>query len=41
MSNLLGRANVLTYTDDPVTGGQSPVEMRPFAPLVLGLDWQF
>jgi hypothetical protein len=41
MTNLLGRTNVLTYADDPITGGPSAVEMRPFAPLVLGLDWQF
>ena len=41
MTNLLGRTNVLTYADDPLTGGPSAVEMRPFAPLVLGLDWQF
>jgi hypothetical protein len=41
MTNLLGRTNVLTYADDPLTGRRSAVEMRPFAPLVLGLDWQF
>lgn len=41
MTNLLGRTNVLTFADDPITGRSSAVEMRPFAPLVLGLDWRF
>ncbi len=41
LTNLLARTNVLTYADDPMAGGRSAVEMRPFAPLVLGVDWQF
>jgi hypothetical protein len=39
-TNLLGRTNLLTYTQDPVTGVRSAVEMRPRAPLVFGLDWR-
>ncbi len=41
VTNLLGRRNVLTYAGDPADGAATPVEMRPLAPLVLGLDWQF
>jgi hypothetical protein len=41
MTNLLGRTNVLTYADSPITGRPGAVEMRPFAPLVFGLDWRF
>ena len=40
-TNLLGRRNVLTFTRDPSTGTLSPVEMRPFAPLVVGTEWTF
>lgn len=40
-SNLLGRANVLTYAVDPTTGESAPIEMRPRAPLTLGLGWRF
>jgi hypothetical protein len=40
-TNLLGRTNLLTYVRDPETGQVSPVEMRPLAPLVVGLDWRF
>ena len=40
-SNLLGRANVLTYLVDPATGESAPLEMRPRAPLTLGLGWRF
>jgi hypothetical protein len=40
-SNLLGRTNVLTVTTDPVSGRSSAVEMRPRAPLVVGVDWRF
>jgi hypothetical protein len=40
-TNLLGRQNVLTFVRDPGTGRVSPVEMRPIAPLVVGLDWRF
>jgi hypothetical protein len=40
-SNLLGRTNVLTVSTDPVSGRSSAVEMRPRAPLVVGVDWRF
>ena len=40
-SNLLGRANVLTYLVDPSSGESAPIEMRPRAPLTLGLGWRF
>jgi hypothetical protein len=32
---------VLTYAKDPSTGRVLQIEMRPRAPLVVGLDWQF
>lgn len=41
ITNLLARENVLTYAHDPATGGRTPVTMRPRAPLVAGLEWQF
>ena len=41
VTNLLNRTNVLTYTRDPATGERLPIEMRPLAPLVVGLDWRF
>jgi hypothetical protein len=41
VTNLLNRKNVLTYTRDPATGARVPIEMRPLAPLVVGLDWRF
>ena len=41
MTNLLGRKNVLTYAADPSTGLPIPIKLRPFAPLVIGLDWRF
>ncbi len=41
VTNLFNRKNVLTFTRDPSTGELAPVEMRPFAPLLLGLDWRF
>ncbi|MGH7607064.1 MAG: hypothetical protein ACREME_06960 [Gemmatimonadales bacterium] len=40
-TNVLGRENVLTYASDPATGERTAIEMRPLAPLVVGLDWQF
>ncbi len=40
-SNLLGRANVLTYVVDPGSGESAAIEMRPRAPLTLGLGWRF
>ena len=41
VTNLLGRKNVLTYAKDPSTGRVSPIDMRPRAPLVVGIDWRF
>ena len=41
LTNLFGRRNVLAVATDPSTGERSLVEMRPFAPLVIGLDWRF
>jgi len=41
VTNILGRKNVLTYARDPSTGEVSPIEMRPRAPFVVGIDWSF
>jgi hypothetical protein len=41
VTNLLGRRNVLAVATDPVTGRKTEIEMRPLAPLVVGLDWRF
>jgi hypothetical protein len=41
VTNVFGQNNVLTYTPNPTTGEFTPVEMRPLAPLVVGLDWRF
>jgi hypothetical protein len=41
VTNLLGRGNVLTVATDPASGRRTQIEMRPRAPLVLGLDWRF
>ena len=41
VTNLLGRRNVLAIATDPVTGKKTATEMRPLAPLVVGLDWRF
>ena len=40
-TNILGRKNVLTYAVDRSTGEPIAIEMRPRAPLVVGLDWIF
>jgi hypothetical protein len=40
-SNLLGRTNVLVIAVDPESEQDAPIEMRPRAPLTLGLGWQF
>jgi hypothetical protein len=40
-TNLLARRNFLTYARNPSTGEIFGVEMRPRAPLVVGLDWTF
>ncbi len=41
LTNLLGRENILTYARSSSTGARVPVTMRPRAPLVAGLEWQF
>jgi hypothetical protein len=41
ITNLLGRTNVLTYAREPSTAERVAIEMRPRAPLVVGLDWRF
>lgn len=41
VTNLFGRRNLLTVAPDPATGAPVGVEMRPRAPLVVGLDWRF
>ena len=40
-TNILGRKNVLTYASDAAAGKPTAIEMRPLAPLVIGLDWSF
>jgi hypothetical protein len=40
VTNLLARNNVLTYARDEETGAVAEIEMRPLAPLVVGVDWQ-
>jgi hypothetical protein len=40
LTNVLNRRNVLTYSRAG-DGRLTPIEMRPLAPLVVGLDWQF
>ncbi len=41
VTNLFGRRNLLTRARDPSTGELADIEMRPLAPLVVGLDWRF
>lgn len=41
VTNLLGRANVLTVAVDPATGERQRIEMRPRSPLVVGVEWRF
>ena len=41
MTNILNRRNVLAYGTHPVTGERLEIEMRPQAPLVVGLDWRY
>ncbi len=41
ITNLLDRKNVLTTTVNPSIDQPVPVELRPRAPLVVGLDWRF
>ncbi|MBA3554229.1 MAG: TonB-dependent receptor [Gemmatimonadales bacterium] len=40
ITNLLNRKNILTYLRAPDAGEPHPIEMRPLAPLLIGLDWQ-
>ncbi|MGH7646195.1 MAG: TonB-dependent receptor [Gemmatimonadales bacterium] len=41
VTNLFGRRNFLTVAPDAATGERAGVEMRPRAPLVVGIDWRF
>jgi hypothetical protein len=41
LTNVFGRSNVLTELIDPLTGERTSVDMRPFSPLVIGIDWSF
>jgi hypothetical protein len=41
VTNILNRTNVLTFARNPTTGQLAPIEMRPLAPLVVGIDWRF
>ena len=41
VTNVVNQKNVLTWTRDPLSGERVPIEMRPLAPLVVGLDWRF
>jgi len=40
MTNLLNRKNILTYARN-ASGKPVAIEMRPFSPLVVGIDWEF
>jgi hypothetical protein len=41
VTNLFARNNVLNYAVDPDTGERAAIEMRPWSPLVVGLDYRF
>lgn len=41
ITNVFNRHNVLNYSQDLSNGILSPIELRPRAPLVMGLDWRF
>jgi hypothetical protein len=41
VTNVMGRENVLTYSRGDSPNSLVPVQMRPFAPLVAGLEWRF
>ena len=41
VTNVFGHRNVLTIATDPATGASAEIGMRPLAPLVVGIDWQF
>jgi len=40
LTNVLDRKNLLTYNRDPATGMLAPVDLRPRAPLVVGMEWR-
>jgi len=40
LTNVFDRKNVLTYARVPATGTLSPIDMRPRAPLVVGMEWR-
>jgi hypothetical protein len=41
ITNVFGRSNILTVARDPSTNNPVNLAMRPFAPLVLGIDWRY
>lgn len=41
LTNVFNRKNLLSYARDSATGRLSRVDLRPRAPLVVGLDWTF
>ncbi len=41
VTNVLGRRNIVAVATDPGTGEAVEIEMRPRAPLVVGIDWRF
>jgi hypothetical protein len=41
LSNLFGRSNTLTIAQSETGGEPVRVNMRPLAPLVLGLEWRY
>jgi hypothetical protein len=41
VTNLFNRRNVLTYARTSTTRDLAELEMRPLAPLLIGLDWRF
>jgi hypothetical protein len=41
ITNLFARHNVLNYAVNPDTGERAVIEMRPWSPLVVGLDYRF
>jgi carboxypeptidase family protein len=41
ITNVLGRTNVLNYSSNPDTGEKTPITLRPFAPIVVGMEWRF
>ena len=41
VTNLSNRKNILTYSRNLPGGPLIPIELRPIAPLLVGLDWKF